>query len=130
MERFIYADNAATTKLRENALKGMMPYLKEEYANASSLYNFGAKSKVAIEQAREQVANAIGAKVNEIYFTAGGSEADNWAIKGYAHAMLKKGKNHIISTKFEHHAVLHTLNALEKEGFQCDFRKRAYRYRQ
>ncbi len=118
MERFIYADNAATTKLSENALNGMMPYLKEEYANASSLYNFGAKAKSAIEEARERVAEAIGAKVNEIYFTAGGSEADNWAIKGYAHAMLKKGKNHIISTKFEHHAVLHTLNALEKEGFE------------
>ncbi len=118
MERFIYADNAATTRLSEKALNGMLPYLKEEYANASSLYNFGAKSKEAIEEARQKVAEALGARSGEIYFTAGGSEADNWAIKGYAHAMLKKGKNHIISTKFEHHAVLHTLDTLKKEGFE------------
>ena len=118
MERFIYADNAATTSLSPKVLEGMMPYLTTEYANASSLYAFGSKAKEAVETARNQVAVAIGAKDNEIYFTAGGSEADNWAIKGYAHAMLKKGKNHIISTKFEHHAVLHTLTALEKEGFE------------
>lgn len=118
MGRFIYADNAATTSLSPKVLEGMMPYLTTEYANASSLYAFGGKAKQAIENARNQVAVAIGARDNEIYFTAGGSEADNWAIKGYAHAMLKKGKNHIISTKFEHHAVLHTLATLEKEGFE------------
>ena len=118
MEKFIYADNAATTELSRKALEGMMPYLTTEYANASSLYAFGSSAKGAVEKARNQVAIAIGAHDNEIYFTAGGSEADNWAIKGYAHAMLKKGKNHIISTKFEHHAVLHTLNSLEKEGFE------------
>lgn len=118
MEKFIYADNAATTALSATVLEGMMPYLTTEYANASSLYAFGSNSKSAVEKARSQVAAALGARENEIYFTAGGSEADNWAIKGYAHAMLKKGKNHIISTKFEHHAVLHTLDALIKEGFE------------
>lgn len=118
MGKFIYADNAATTALSPKVLEGMMPYLTTEYANASSLYAFGAGAKAAVEKARNQVAAAIGARDNEIYFTAGGSEADNWAIKGYAHAMLKKGKNHIISTKFEHHAVLHTLDALSKQGFE------------
>ncbi len=118
MGKFIYADNAATTSLSPKVLEGMMPYLTTEYANASSLYAFGSASKEAVEKARNQVATALGARDNEIYFTAGGSEADNWAIKGYAHAMLKKGKNHIISTKFEHHAVLHTLDALAKQGFE------------
>ena len=118
MKRFIYADNAATTSLAPEVLNKMMPYLTEEYGNPSSLYSFAAKAKTAVETAREQVANAIGATSREIYFTAGGSEADNWAIKGIAKAMAKKGKNHIISSKFEHHAVLHTLKALEKEGFE------------
>ncbi len=118
MGKFIYADNAATTALSPSVLEGMMPYLTTEYANASSLYAFGSAAKAAVEKARNQVAVAIGSRDNEIYFTAGGSEADNWAIKGYAHAMLKKGKNHIISTKFEHHAVLHTLDALSKQGFE------------
>lgn len=119
MKKFVYADNSATTALSPEVLDKMMPYLTEEYGNASSLYEFGGRSKQAIENARQQVADAIGAAASrEIFFTAGGSESDNWAIKGYAHAMLKKGKNHIISTKFEHHAVLHTLKALEKEGFE------------
>lgn len=118
MGRLIYADNSATTALDPEVLEQMMPYLTTEYGNASSLYALGGRAKMAVEKAREQVANAIGATPREIFFTAGGSESDNWAIKGYAHAMLKKGKNHIISTKFEHHAVLHTLNALEKEGFE------------
>ncbi len=118
MNRMIYADNAATTKLSKTALDAMMPYLTEEYGNPSSLYAHGSKAKEGVEKAREQVAAAIGAAAREIYFTAGGSEADNWAIKGVARAMAKKGKKHIISTKFEHHAVLHTLNALEKEGFE------------
>lgn len=118
MERMIYADNAATTKIAPKVLEAMMPYLTEEYGNASSLYAHGSRAKEGVEKAREQVANAIGALSREIYFTAGGSEADNWAIKGVAKAMAKKGKKHIISTKFEHHAVLHTLNALEKEGFE------------
>jgi len=118
MERMIYADNAATTKIAPKVLEAMMPYLTEEYGNASSLYAHGSRAKDGVEKAREQVANAIGALPREIYFTAGGSEADNWAIKGVAKAMAKKGKKHIISTKFEHHAVLHTLKALEKEGFE------------
>lgn len=118
MDRFIYADNAATTKLSKSVLDKMMPYLTEEYGNASSLYNLGSKSKQAVENARKQVANAIGAKEREIYFTSGGSEADNWAIKSAAYAGAKKGKKHIISTKFEHHAVLHTLDYLKKQGFE------------
>ncbi len=118
MDRFIYADNSATTALDKDVLNVMMPYLTCEYGNASSLYSFANASKTAIEKAREQVATAIGARTMEIYFTAGGSESDNWAIKGYAKKMLQKGKNHIISTKFEHHAVLHTLDALKKEGFE------------
>lgn len=118
MGRFVYADNSATTALAPDVLNKMMPFLTEEYGNPSSLYSFANKAKMAVENARTQVANAIGAMPNEIYFTAGGSESDNWAIKGYAHAMKKKGKNHIISSKFEHHAVLHTLDALKKEGFE------------
>ncbi|MBE6796965.1 MAG: cysteine desulfurase NifS [Ruminococcaceae bacterium] len=118
MKRFIYADNSATTNLDAAVLEQMMPYLTTQYGNASSLYSFAAGSKEAIEKARAQVATAIGALPREIYFTAGGSESDNWAIKGIAKRMLKNGKNHIISTKFEHHAVLHTLDALKKEGFE------------
>ena len=95
----------------------MMPYLTTQYANPSSLYSFSEEAKSAVETAREQVATALGARVNEIYFTSGGSESDNWAIKGFAQAMKKKGKTHIISSAFEHHAVLHTLKALEKQGF-------------
>lgn len=118
MRKMIYADNAATTKIAPAVLDAMMPYLTEEYGNASSLYEHGSRARQGVEKARQQVADAIGALPREIYFTAGGSEADNWAIKGVAHAMAKKGKKHIISTKFEHHAVLHTLKALEKEGFE------------
>lgn len=118
MQKFIYADNSATTALSSKALESMMPYLTTEFGNASSLYSFAASAKEAIENARATVAEALGCEPREIYFTAGGSESDNWAIKGYAKTMLKKGKNHIISTKFEHHAVLHALSALEKEGFE------------
>ncbi len=118
MQRFIYADNSATTSLSPKALEQMMPYLTTEFGNASSLYSFGNTAKAAVEKARETVAEILGAEPREIYFTGGGSESDNWAIKGYAKTMLRKGKNHIISSKFEHHAVLHTLNALEKEGFE------------
>ena len=117
MKRFVYADNAATTALSPAVLEKMMPYLTTEYGNPSSLYSFSNTAKTAVETAREQVAAALGAKTNEIYFTSGGSEADNWAIKGMAQAMARKGKNHIISSAFEHHAVLHTLKALEKQGF-------------
>lgn len=118
MGKIIYADNAATTAVSPVVLEKMLPYFSECYGNASSLYNLGGISKQAVEEARQAVADAIGCTSREIYFTAGGSESDNWAIKGYAKKMLSKGKNHIISTKFEHHAVLHTLEALEKEGFE------------
>lgn len=117
-KRFIYADNAATTRLDPEVLEKMMPYLTDEYGNASSLYDFGQRSRAAIDRARQQVAEAIGADTNEIYFSGGGSESDNWAIKGAAHKMLAKGKKHIISSAFEHHAVLHTLDVLKKEGFE------------
>ena len=119
MEKFIYADNAATTAVSNKVLEQMMPYFNEQYGNASSLYSFGQKAKAAVNKAREQIASAIGAEnSNEIYFTGGGSESDNWAIKGVAHSMAKKGKKHIISTAFEHHAVLHCLDKLKKEGFE------------
>lgn len=118
MQRFIYADNSATTALSKTALDAMMPYLTTEFGNASSLYAFGGTARAAIDAARADVAEVLGAEPREIYFTAGGSESDNWAIKGYAKKMLQKGKNHIISTKFEHHAVLHTLKELEKDGFE------------
>ena len=118
MKRFIYADNAATTALSKPVLDEMMPYLTTEYGNASSLYDLGGRAKTAVETARGQVAAAIGAEQKEIYFTGGGSESDNWAIKGVAEFMAKKGKKHIISTAFEHHAVLHTLDKLKKNGFE------------
>ncbi len=118
MQKFIYADNAATTSIAPEVLEEMMPYLTEEYGNASSLYNFGGRAKKAVTKAREQIARAIGADANEIYFTGGGSESDNWAIKGMAEKMAQKGKKHIISTAFEHHAVLHCLERLKKQGFE------------
>ncbi len=120
--RRIYADNAATTALAPQVLEKMMPYLTDVYGNPSSLYSVGAKAKEAVENAREKIADLIGAKSpNEIYFTSGGSEADNWAIKGMCRALKKKDKNHIITSKFEHHAVLHTCKALEKEGFEVTY---------
>lgn len=113
----VYADNAATTKLSDSALKSMMPLLTDIYGNPSSLHSIGQTAKEYLEEARETVAKSIGADPKEIYFTSGGSEADNQAIRSAAAIGAKKGKMHIISSKFEHHAVLHTLNALEKEGF-------------
>lgn len=113
----VYADNAATTKLSDSALKSMMPLLTDIYGNPSSLHSIGQTAKEYLEEARETVAKVIGAEPKEIYFTSGGSEADNQAIRSAAAIGAKKGKKHIISSKFEHHAVLHTLNALEKEGF-------------
>ena len=113
----IYADNAATTKLSANALRAMMPYLEEQYGNPSSLNSEGQRAKEAIEWAREKIASLIGAHPREITFTSGGSEADNQAILSAARAGEKAGKKHIVSTAIEHHAVLHTLKKLEKEGF-------------
>jgi len=119
MER-IYLDNAATTRVREEVAAEMLPIMTEVYGNASSVHAFGREGKKALEKARVQVANAIGAKKEEIYFTAGGSEADNWALKGTA-AVLKGKGNHIITTAIEHHAILHTCAALEKEGFKVTY---------
>lgn len=113
----IYADNAATTKISEKALNAMLPFLTEIYGNPSSLHSLGQQAKEFLEQARIDIAKAISASPREIYFTSGGSETDNQAIRTAAYIGLKQGKNHIISSKFEHHAVLHTLKALEKEGF-------------
>ena len=121
MNKYIYADNAATTKMSPKVLESMMPYLTEAYGNPSSLYSTGAQAKKAVETARAEIAGCIGADTNEIYFTSGGSESDNWAIKGVAHALYKKGKKHIITSAFEHHAVLHTVAALEKEGFEATY---------
>ena len=114
----IYADNAATTKMSGTALEAMLPYMTEHYGNPSSLYTIGQVAKEALENARATVASCIGAQPREITFTSGGSEADNQAIRSAALLGARKGKKHIISTKFEHHAVLHTLSKLEKEGFE------------
>lgn len=113
----IYADNAATTKMSEKAIETMVSLMKDTYGNPSSLYEFGQKSKEVLEEARAKVAAAIGANPKEIYFTSGGSESDNQAINSAAKAGALAGKKHIISSAFEHHAVLHTLNRLKKEGF-------------
>ena len=118
---FVYADNAATTRIAPQVLDAMLPYLKEEYGNPSTLYNLGREAKIAIEKAREQVAQVIGAKAEEIFFTGSGTEADNMALKGVLYGPAGKGKKHLITTKIEHHAILHTAMALEKEGFQVTF---------
>ena len=115
---FVYADNAATTAVSKTAVDAMMPYLTTSYGNPSSLYSFAQDAKEALEDARATVAGIIGAEPKEIYFTSGGSEADNQAIVSMAKFGAIKGKKHIISTKFEHHAVLHTLKQLEKQGYE------------
>ncbi len=115
---FVYADNAATTCVSKTALDAMMPYLTTQYGNPSSLYAFAQDAKEGLDAARKTVADIIGAQPKEIYFTSGGSEADNQAIVSMAKVGALKGKKHLISTKFEHHAVLHTLKKLEKEGFE------------
>lgn len=114
---YVYADNAATTKASPTAVAAMMPFLTEEYGNPSSFYSLGQRAAEALVKARETVAECLGAEPGEIYFTGGGSESDNQAIRSAAFVGAKKGKRHIISTKFEHHAVLHTLEQLEREGF-------------
>ena len=115
---FVYADNAATTKISAHALNAMMPAFEKVYGNPSSLHSVGQEAKELLEDARARVAACLGCEPREIYFTSGGSEADNQAILSAAYFGAKKGKKHIISTAFEHHAVLHTLNKLEKEGFE------------
>ena len=117
----IYADNAATTRMSRAAIDAMMPYIEEYYGNPSSLYSFGQQAKEALESARETVAKCIGAQPREILFTSGGSEADNQAILSAAALGKKAGKTHIISDAIEHHAVLHTLKKLEKEGFEVTY---------
>ena len=114
----IYADNAATTKMSRTAIEAMLPYMDKIYGNPSSLYSFGQEAKEALENARERIATVLGCEPREITFTSGGSEADNQAIFSAARQGEKKGKKHIISTAFEHHAVLHTLEKLKKQGFE------------
>lgn len=119
-KRFVYMDHAATTYVKKEVLEEMLPYFTENFGNPSSVYTFARKSKRAIEDAREKVAKALNALPDEIFFTGGGSEADNWAIKGVAFANKDKG-NHIITTKIEHHAVLHACEYLEKHGFEVTY---------
>lgn len=120
MKKLVYMDHAATTPVKKEVLDEMMPYFSEYYGNPSSIYTLSNYSKIAIDKARDQVAKALHAKKNEIYFTGGGSESDNWAIKGVASRHIQKG-NHIITTKIEHHAVLHTCEFLAKQGFQVTY---------
>ena len=120
MEKMIYLDNAATTRTRPEVVEAMLPYFTESYGNPSSVYTFSAKSKEAVTKAREIIADSLGAKSNEIYFTAGGSEADNWALVAAAEAYEAKGK-HIITSKIEHHAILHTCEYLEKRGYEVTY---------
>ena len=117
----VYADNAATTRMSRTAVDAMMPYFTEIFANPSSLHSPGQQAKEALDAARKTVADCLGCEPREIIFTSGGSEADNQAILSAARYGAKKGKKHIISTAFEHHAVLHTLNKLEKEGFEVTY---------
>ncbi len=116
----IYMDNAATTRVTQPVLEAMLPYLTDIFGNPSSVHGFGRDARKALDAAREQVANALGAKTNEIYFTGCGTESDNWAIRGAAYARKNKG-NHIITSAIEHHAVLHTCEQLAKEGFDVTF---------
>ncbi len=120
MKQCIYLDNAATTKTRPEVVEAMLPYFTEYYGNPSSIYEFSAEPKRAIAQARETIAKAIGAKTNEIYFTYGGTESDNWALIATAEAYQARGK-HIITTKIEHHAILHTCEYLERRGFEVTY---------
>ena len=121
MERkVVYLDNAATTKVRPEVVETMIPFFTENYGNASAIYSVGAKAKEALTDARSKVAALIGANTDEIYFTAGGSEADNWALKATAELLKDKGK-HIITSKIEHHAILHTCEYLEKNGFEVTY---------
>ena len=116
----IYLDNAATTKTAPEVVDAMLPYFSEYYGNASTIYSLGAESKKAMDHGRQIIADSLGAKPEEIYFTAGGSESDNWALKATAEAYASKGK-HIITTKIEHHAILHTCEYLEKRGFEITY---------
>ncbi len=120
MKKLIYLDNAATTKTAPEVVEAMLPYFSEAYGNPSSIYSLAGESKKAIDEARETIAEALGAQPEEIYFTAGGTESDNWALKAAAEFYRKKG-NHIITTKIEHHAILHSCQWLEKQGFEVTY---------
>lgn len=120
-KRFVYADNAATTQVSEEVLNAMMPYFRTEYGNASSIYAMGRSAQKAVEEARAKVAKAIGADPSEIFFTSCGSESDNWALRGVCEKLAPKGKKHIVTTVFEHHAILHTCKALEKMGYEVTY---------
>lgn len=120
MRKLVYMDNSATTPTKQEVLNEMLPYFNIKYGNPSSVYSLGNQSKIAVEVSREKIGNAINAKGKEIFFTAGGTEADNWALKGVAYANRKKG-NHIITTKIEHHGILHTCEYLEKQGFKITY---------
>ena len=120
MKKLIYLDNAATTKTAPEVVEAMLPYFSELYGNPSSIYSLAGESKKAVDHAREIIAGALGAQPEEIYFTAGGTESDNWALKAAAEFYKKKG-NHIITTKIEHHAILHTCQWLEKQGFEVTY---------
>lgn len=120
LEKIIYLDNAATTKTAPEVVEAMLPYFSQHYGNPSSIYSLGAESKKAVTQAREIIAESLSCKTNEIYFTAGGSESDNWALKAAAEAYKEKGK-HIITSKIEHHAILHTCEYLEKQGYEVTY---------
>lgn len=119
--RFVYADNAATTPVSQHVLEEMLPYLTEHYGNPSSLYDIAHTAKHAIDKAREQVASALGAEPDEIYFTSCGTEADNWALKGTMLRLLPKGKNHLITSAIEHHAILHSCEHLKKQGVEITY---------
>ncbi|MCI8601587.1 MAG: cysteine desulfurase NifS [Oscillospiraceae bacterium] len=121
MDHLVYLDNSATTRVSEPVLRAMLPFLTEQYGNPSSIYTLGQQAKAAIEEAREKVAKAINAKPREIFFTSCGTESDNWAIRGTARRMAAKGKKHLVTSAFEHHAVLHACKALEREGFEVTY---------
>lgn len=120
-KRFIYADNAATTKVSKEVLDTMLPYFTQHYGNPSSIYEMGRYAQKCIEQARETIANCLGCKPTEIFFTSCGSEADNWALKSTCERLSARGKKHIVTSVFEHHAILHTCEALEKQGFEVTY---------
>ena len=120
MDKFLYLDNAATTRTAPEVVEAMLPYFTENYGNPSSIYRFAGNSADAVRQSRELIAHSLGANTEEIYFTAGGTESDNWALKAAVDAYASKG-NHIITTKIEHHAILHTAEYLEKKGVEITY---------